>query len=256
MKIIKDSKKPNVLEIHDDRFYFNEELKQYLPSVTTVLACYPKGYHLTKWIAENGWEGSNRIKNIKGEKGSIVHSAIEYLIEGNDLVFDNFEEDEWRYIQAFANFWEDYKPETIAKEHMITSKEHGYAGTLDWFGSVLQKMSGEERIKIRLDWKTSNNLWVEYDIQLEAYERADVEMGAEPSDERWIVQLGTRTKRGYSIHKTHKQKSETREEKQKDWDRLFDAFRHVKWLWEFQNPNAKPFMKEINKKINIGIKKK
>ena len=212
------------LEISDDRFYKIGE--EYYPSVTTILNAYPKGYGLTSWYMDNGHD-TTRIKNLAKAKGSIVHKSIERLTNGEVLSFDNFEEDEWKCLMAFCAFWEEYKPEVISSETTVYSNIYKFAGTIDSVIKIGDKF-------ITIDYKTSKNLWAEYDIQLSAYEKARIEMKLPASNELWIVQLGNTTKKGYTIHEV------------KDWQEKFvQGFLPTKTLWEQTNPNAKPFVKEI-----------
>lgn len=245
MKTQDSPTKPETLEVLDDRFYvINDE---YFPSVTTILSCYPKGSALTKWIAENGWNESNRLKNEAANKGSNVHAAIQKLFAGEKLDYNFYEEDEWTNLRSFINFAEDYKPIPEDIENTIISEKYKYAGTMDFSGTVevkddelsTKKEKALKRIFVRFDWKTSNNFWPEYDLQLSAYESAEVEVGKKPADELWIVRFGTETARGYSIHKV------------KDRESKMEAFHHVRWLWNYTHPNAKPFQKEIPKFLKL-----
>lgn len=218
----------------DSRFYIVGG--QYFPSVTTILDAFPKGHQLVKWVGDNGNMESNRIKTLAGQKGTIVHNSIERLLDGDKLDYRDFEEDEWDYLQGFTNFCEDYKPQTIEKEHTIISYEKQYAGTMDWSGFVYKK---GEKLFARVDWKTSNYIHDEYDIQLSAYDAAEVEAGKPAADILLIVQLGTKTKRKYSVHEV------------KDKDTHLECFNHVYWLWKYLHPNAKPYQKDVPASLSL-----
>lgn len=236
----KSSAEINRIQILDDRFYTIDG--EYFPSSTTILQSYPKGTALQKWIGDNGNFESNRIKTLAGEKGSIIHNAIEQLTEGAELDFRFYEEDEWKYLMAFCNFWQDYKPKTMEQEHIIVSRTHKYAGTMDWAGTVVcpAKKGAEPKEEfVRIDWKTSKNIWEEYKLQLVSYEMAEREAGKRPADRLMIVQLGTGTKRGYSICDFDK------------WDERFDMFLITKKMWEYTHPNAKPFEKTLPLKLSL-----
>jgi hypothetical protein len=228
------------VHIEDDRFYLIEG--KYYPSVTTILSDYPKGHHLQKWIGEHGWEGSRQLMNIAGEQGTKVHEACEDLINGKTLELKDYTERAWAMIQAFVNFWEDYSPETQEKEHCILSKKVGYAGTIDWAGYVTPPGTKKEvgkRMFVRLDWKTSKYIHDEYELQLVAYDRAEVERGKQEADELLIVQFGTTTKRGYSIRTI------------KDRPLKYKMFKHVYEIWKYRNPDAKPFQKSLPTSLSL-----
>jgi len=234
MEIIETSE--NTAQVLDDRFYWVDE--KWLPSVTTILSCYPKGSSLAKWIGENGLLESNRLKNLAAEKGSIVHDACERLLKKQTLEMKSYEMDEWRAIMAFQNFCKDYNFEVVETEKQTESIAEGYAGTLDAHGFVTVK---DEKIRIRCDWKTSNHAYPTHDIQLVTYEKAEEEKGNPPAEELWVVYLGRTTKSGYSLHKI----------KPDTWGEHFETFKLCRQLWRITNPNAKPFEKTLPLSISL-----
>ena len=234
MQIIQTAE--NTAKVLDDRFYMVDG--HWLPSVTTILSCYPKGNHLMQWVGNHGLLESNRLKNVAAEKGSIVHYAAERLLKKEELEMKYYEMDEWKAILAFVQFYKDYSFEVIETEKQVESCQYGYAGTLDAHGFVTVK---DKKIRVRCDWKTSNNAYAEHDIQLVAYEKAEQEKKLPPADELWIVYLGRTTKSGYSLHKIKPDK----------WDEHFKTFQICKQLWEITNPNAKPFEKELPLTIKL-----
>lgn len=220
----------NTAKVLDDRFYMVEG--KWLPSVTTILSVHPKGGHLMKWVGEHGLLESNRLKDLAAEKGKIVHAACELLLKKQELEMKYYEMDEWRAILSFVQFCNDYNFEVIETEKQTESVINGYAGTLDSHGFVTEK---DKKIRIRTDWKTSNHAYIEHDIQLVTYEKAEQEKKQPVADELWIVYLGRSTKKGYSLHKVKKE----------NWDDHYDTFKLCHELWKRTNPNAKPFEKEI-----------
>lgn len=231
---------PKTIKVLDDRFYLHGE--EFYPSVTTILKLYPKGNAIMKWVAEHGLLESNRLKGLAAYKGSLIHETIEKLIKGTikKVEYKNFEEDEWRYMISFVNFWNDFQCETITTEKAVYSHDYKYAGTLDWEGFVTEK--GERKL-VRIDWKTSNYFYPEYDLQLSAYEMAEREDGKPSADELWVVRFGTQTKRGYSIHKVTVEKMEFH----------FETFLMFNNMWRRLNPTAKPFEKDIPVELSINI---
>src|SRR3990167_4848251 len=129
------------------------------PSSTTILNAYPQSPHLTKWIADQGWNESQRIKSEAGEKGTTVHTAVELLLKGEELLGAGMKShfelnkvlslEEWYKINTFVAWYREYSPETIGIEVRVFSKKGKYAGTFDWLGII----NGEVTL---LDWKTSS----------------------------------------------------------------------------------------------------
>lgn len=118
-------------------------------------------------------------------------------------------------MQGFLNFCEDYKPEFICDDRAVYSIYFGggYAGTADFFGTVLvpegdknfPKAAHGRRVLILPDWKTSSALWPEYDLQIAAYVNAFVEMDlykeffTEYLFFGVLLRIGSRHKRGYEL---------------------------------------------------------
>lgn len=223
----------------DGRFYWRAEREEYYPSVTTILDMYPKGSSLDRWKAEQGYEGAKQLLKEAGVKGTNVHSGAELLQDGAQLCYDDYSSEEWKCLMAFVNFWKDYNCRTIDKEVRVYSDTNKIAGTYDWFG-ICDIPRGTTGVKVLIDWKSSNNLWPVYDVQLTAYEAMRQEMGMDPADRLMIVQLGTTTKRGYSVHTV------------KDDPQLFTVeFASCLALWKRTHPNAKPYTKEFPRFLSL-----
>jgi hypothetical protein len=109
-----------------------------------------------------------------GEIGSQVHALIEWnlrkqlgqkvgpepeIVDGAAWAFAGYEE--WRSQAGF-------QPKLI--EQAVWSNTYGYAGTMDWFGSV----NGVECVG---DWKTGKAIYGEAVLQNAAYVHALKEMG-------------------------------------------------------------------------------
>src|SRR3990167_2015655 len=93
IEIIDKEKNIKRITTVDERFYIREAkdkttglpIFEYIPSVTWIAGHYPKGVQFYKWLAENGWDESQAIKNAAGDKGSKVHAAIEDILDGKEL---------------------------------------------------------------------------------------------------------------------------------------------------------------------------
>lgn len=218
------------VEIEDERFYRVGD--QYYPSVTTILEAYPTGPGLTRFYARNGWRKAKAITQHSMEIGQKVHETIdEELLEGESIHYDDFRFEEWKYLVGFRNFMNKHNLETDKKESMIVSHAHEYAGTLDWEGEV----DGDY---VRIDWKTSNNVYEKHKIQLAAYEMARREANETKADELWIIQLDSGTKQKYSKRKV------------KDVEDKFQAFLDARAMWK-RTSKGRPSIKEVPAKIQV-----
>lgn len=150
---------------------------QFVPSVTWIAGHYPKGIGFYKWLADKGWDEAEAIKSAAGDKGSKVHFAIVDLIDGNEVKMDakylnpstgqpeELTLAEWECLVSFGQWYKENKPEVIAREITIWSEQYGYAGTIDF----LVKIGADFYV---IDFKTSQNVWPEMEIQVSAYESA------------------------------------------------------------------------------------
>ena len=204
-------KKRGILQVtaFDERhYYFEAQDKagnptyEFEPSVTWILSRgYPKGTSLTRWIAKNGWDEAEEIKMAAAARGSRVHKAIETLLNGEQInIEDKFPSitddtlkelntEEWEAVLSFYRWYEETKPETIATEFVVRNKEVGYAGTVDY----LCKIDG---IVYMIDFKTSQYVYPEHELQLSAYRHAY----SDPIEKMAVLQLGyKRNKMGYKF---------------------------------------------------------
>jgi hypothetical protein len=150
----------------DSRFYSTED-GGFVPSVTTILECYPKGAAYYNWLKENG-KDADEIRDEAGRRGSVVHKLTEFYDAGYEVSLINpqgqieYKLNEWAMFERYVNFRNRFQFVTDSIELNIISKELGYAGTID----RIIDMDGE---KILLDIKTSNAIYPSYWLQLAAY---------------------------------------------------------------------------------------
>ncbi len=186
-KVIKEvDKNRGIIQvtIADERFYLQQQMNEetgipeYLgvPSVTWITQSYPKGIGYMKWLADKGWDEAEAIKVAAGDKGSKVHLAIEAILRGEEVRIDSRfmskesgqEEEltleECDAIKSFVAWRDQTKPEIIASEIVVFSKEHGYAGTVDF----ICRINGELWI---IDFKTSRQIWPSHELQVSAYKQ-------------------------------------------------------------------------------------
>lgn len=103
-------------------------------------------------------------------RGSTVHSIVE-AYKQSGTVIEGIPEEFEGYAKAFYSWIKDNDVEIKEQEKTVISKEHGYAGTLDIFGSV--KGGGNWII----DVKTGKSIYPEAWLQLSAYKAAMEENG-------------------------------------------------------------------------------
>ena len=150
----------------DSRFYSTED-GGFVPSVTTILECYPKGAAYYNWLKENG-KDADEIRDEAGRRGSVVHKLTEFYDAGYEVSLINpqgqieYKLNEGAMFERYVNFRNRFQFVTDSIELNIISKELGYAGTID----RIIDMDGE---KILLDIKTSNAIYPSYWLQLAAY---------------------------------------------------------------------------------------
>lgn len=175
------------------------------PSITWVAGFWPKGIEFYKWLAQKGWDESQAIKQAAGDKGSVVHLAIERILNGEEFRIDtkvpdksrsteqeSYERDltyeELVCVQSFvawrAEIESDYEIETLAIEKTLISDELDCGGTLDWLVRLTPK-EGANPLKLAgptlfiIDFKTGQYIWREYELQQSAY-RHMIENGENP----------------------------------------------------------------------------
>ena len=74
----------------DERFYRKivDGKTVWVPSVTWVAASYPKGKNFENHLLSHTKEEANSLLNEAGERGTIIHKAIEMLLLGKELRYD------------------------------------------------------------------------------------------------------------------------------------------------------------------------
>lgn len=221
----------------DARFYFDETGTP-VPSVTTILDCYPKGAAFFEWLKKNGVD-SDDIRDEAGRKGSRVHAMTERYDNGEEvsLLTDDGEIGmslaEWGMFEKYVEFRNRFPAQIISVEQNVVSSKLGYAGTLD----RIIELNGKT---ILLDIKTSGAVYPHYWLQLAAYEQLLTDArGYNPIDATAILWLNAKTKKdgkGDAIQG-------------KGWQLLFDpnpdghaykTFQNVHELWKHEYGDMVP----------------
>jgi hypothetical protein len=229
----------------DSRFYKTDD-GGFVPSVTTILECYPKGAAYYNWLKEAG-KDADEIRDEAGRRGSVVHKLTEDYDIGEEVQLVNpngsidYKLNEWAMFERYVEFRRRFQFVTDCIELNIISKDLGYAGTIDRVINI----NGE---RILLDIKTSNAIYPSYWLQLAAYRTLLYSMGAEV-DKVAILWLNAKTR-------TEGKKGDiqgigwqmiTKEDTMHDIQ-LFKAT-HALWIAENQTSKPKQLTYQISHKL-------
>ena len=195
------------------------------PSSTTILNAYPQSQQLTQWIAEQGWHESQRIKSEAGERGTRIHAACDALEDGVELLKGNYSLDEWLKISTFVAWFNEYRPELIAKEFPVFSQKGKYAGRLD----RIYKIAGEITL---LDLKSGAGLHEHFPLQFASYAKAVEETTDLKIIQTAALMLGAKNKNGYRFVVYP------------DWKDHYKVFRSVQQVWQYEYFDSKKNPKE------------
>ena len=235
-----------------DERYYGEEVRDpvtglpvitWVPSITFITNSYPKGIQYMRWLADKGYDKAEEIKTEAGDRGTIVHHAIEKLMTDGVLKMDDkimdregiareMTPDEYYCAMTFLQWYEaNGKPKPLAIEKTVRSKQYGYAGTLDYIFDLNDK-------KILLDIKTSKNIYPNHKLQLSALRQACREEGIE-IDTIAILQVG------YTLNKTQHYKFTEVEDR-------FDLFLSIKAVWMAEHGGDKPLQRDYPLSLSLN----
>lgn len=168
------------------------------PSVTTVLGILGKGDALLGWAAkcaidyarakiEAGAEplaalqdAAGNWKTVRDEAadiGSEIHDLIHKYIKFGRDVTGNLRPEVENGFLAFLEWESRHKVEWHKTEMRVTSRIHGFAGTLDAICSMRPNPESAERKKYLIDFKSSKGFYDGFDMQLAAYRVGAAEAG-------------------------------------------------------------------------------
>ena len=120
-----------------------------------------------------GYENPNSVLTKAGDRGTLVHQAIEqYGLTGTAPDPQDFEPEDRKRIQGVAKWLLDNEPEFVVQEVRTASINHSYVGTFD---ALCRMKDGDLWL---LDWKTSKRVYPDQHFpQLCAYLEAEKEAG-------------------------------------------------------------------------------
>lgn len=223
----------------DERWYQQGDL--FVPSVTWIAGHYPKGIGFYKWLADKGWDEAESIKSAAGDKGSKVHNAIVDLIDGKEVQMDDkylnnsteqeeeLSLEEYQCLMSFTDWFKAIKPKVLAREIVIFSKEYNYAGTVD----LICRIGKDVWV---IDFKTSQYVWPEFELQVSAYKHATKIKGVR-NIKVGVLQLGyKRNKNAYKFTEV--------EDK-------FELFLSAQKIWANENKGVEPKQKDYPTSLSI-----
>ena len=238
-------KRVNIL---DTRYYVRDD--KYYPSVTSILQYFPKNKFFETWLKDVG-HNADIIARKAADEGTQVHDAIERYLSGekiswmDDNGYSKYSLEIWKMILKFHDFWSTYKPTLIESEIHLFSDKYMYAGTCD----LVIEMDG---VKWLLDIKTSNSLYVSYDLQLSAYAQAWNELYEEKIDKIGVIWLKS-SKRGED-KKSGKIQGKGWEiyEPERAIEDNLKLFEYIHELYKLEHPNVKPTSEHFPLEIQIN----
>lgn len=246
---------PHLFRVVDRRgdwtVYFQDEKKIYLPSVNFIIrGGFPKGAAFENYLLSVSKEEAKRTLERTGDRGSRIHQAIRELIDGQTVALDKpylnevngryepLTDEEWDCLRAFVGWCAEFKPQVIKHETSIWSEKYGFAGTMDFHGTI--ELKGK-RVRILLDWKTGSAIYDDHKLQTAAYAHALKTLPAHTG----ILRLGTRHKSGYEL---------------KLWDKTETKYHFSKFLasqsnFEMTHKDFTPENAEIPGQLAVKIPK-
>jgi hypothetical protein len=175
--------------------YVNIDTGARIPGVTTIIGDGVPKPALVKWAAEStsdyaldhwddlaGKAPSVRRKELMGaryasknaasNKGTTVHKLAAKLIVGERVAIPDGLEG---HVQSYVRFLDEFDVLPMLVEAVIVSHEHGYCGTLDLVGDLLDPEDVDSgRTRWLLDIKTSGKgVYGDAALQLAGYRYAD-----------------------------------------------------------------------------------
>ena len=244
-----------IIQMLDERFYFDNKTGTYHPSATTILDVYPKGFGFTRWLKDLGSNADQVVKRAQ-EQGTNIHDAIESFLNGKELKWldkekENYTLDEWLMILRFFDFYKTFKPVSIAVELSLVSPELGFGGTLDL---VCTLPDFPDDIWC-IDWKSGGAIYKTHKIQGAAYQKLWNNLRDKKITRIGCMHLRAATrgpdKSGKKIQGKGWKLDEVIEP-----DKYFKLFKHTQALWKEENPNPKPKNKVYPDRIKMKKEKK
>jgi len=200
--------------VNGKRFYSIPGVREYYPSVTTVLGMINKPA-LGAWqqrvlidSLRSSWEKKPSFSSAAEEKtwlnnslaeankkpAEVLDSAANFGTTAHQFIDDHLmkelppltsiPEDIRPVIQGFESWRKQSQLYFIRKDTVVYSHTFKYAGSFD----ALAKKTADQSLVV-IDWKTSNRIYSEYAYQVAAYAHALEEITGQRVSEAWIVRF-------------------------------------------------------------------
>lgn len=144
---------------------------------------------LLYFYGKHGTAEATRISKEGREIGDWVHKYRENYFKGTVTPGQQIGQKYLQSVRNFHTFVDKYNPKSVLLEQFVYSTQFGYAGTLDDVLKIKKK-------NILVDFKSSNSIYEDYELQVIAYFTALGEMVMRNQidfdsaiDEVWIVRL-------------------------------------------------------------------
>lgn len=189
------SRKNNKIKFNTEHTNYENELGNYVPSVTTILGVLAKSDALMMWANNLGWRHKSYKEELdKSAKiGTTAHAFCEYTFTKDEEILTQIKERMKHFstellsptLNAIESFKKWYiknkkKIKVIACELKLVCKEFG--GTTD----LVCKFNG---ILMLIDFKTSSSYYMSQFLQLAAYAIMYEEMFGEKIEDIAVLKL-------------------------------------------------------------------
>ena len=137
-----------------------------VPSVTTIIGRFKEAGGLMYWAWECGKNGKDfrEERDKAADAGTMAHAAVEAWVHDQPFTFEGNPEICEKAQKSFGAFLEWVKQTHLRITHTelpLISEKYRFGGTFD---AILVRNG-----RAMGDWKTSNNCYPEYLIQVAAY---------------------------------------------------------------------------------------
>jgi hypothetical protein len=158
----------NQLTFLDTRYYLTDA-GGFVPSVTSVLDCYPKSYAFLEWLKREG-DNADEIRDEAGRRGGVVHKLTEDYDNGLEVTlmdengFIGYKLSEWAMFSRYVDFRQRFNTFVIHNELNVVSEKYKVGGTID------RVMKIDDKVYL-VDLKTSNAISNHFWLQVAAYRK-------------------------------------------------------------------------------------
>jgi hypothetical protein len=181
-----------------------EKLRRLLLGSPNFAALGPEAAQMLDDIIAEAKKADKEELEQAADTGHKAHDWIEAYIKasiaGDDLnlLWQSMPDDPKAVnaCKASVGWMQQHKVKWVRTERRCYSRAHGYAGTMDGLARVSScgnpnccPTEFTDRLTL-VDWKTSNDLYIEYLLQTASYQNAHEEETGEIIEDRWVIRLG------------------------------------------------------------------